>query len=85
MKDTQHRHKHQIIYDVLKAVQKQPQWVTRVMYAANLSGKFTKRTLQQLEHVGLIMITVIGAHKLIRITDKGKEFIQAYERMMQLL
>jgi len=85
MKTERHRHVQQIIYDTLRTINKGSHKKTVIMYKANLSHTPMIRIINMLTHLGLITETTEYGHKTYYITDKGKQYIQLYDKIRRLL
>jgi len=78
------RHKARIIYDILKAIQNGYYKKTQIMQKANLSSNHGEKLLQQVINVGLVATITHEKHILYNLSEKGKQYIQAYERIKRL-
>lgn len=79
-----HRGKIEIMADMLAlstgAIKK-----THIMYRANLSYEQLLYYLNQLLNKGLIMQDLVDGSPIYRTTEKGREFIECYTHMMNLI
>jgi len=82
---TTKRDRAQVVYDTLKAVQYGLNRKTRIKQKANLSSKYAEMILEQLLKLGLLNKLTGKYHDRYFITTKGKEYIQAYNRIRRLL
>ena len=58
---------------------------THIMYKANLSYEQILYYLNQLLNKGLIMQDLVDGSPIYRTTEKGREFIECYTHMMNLI
>ena len=57
---------------------------THIMFSANLSYKQVNHYLEDLQATGLIETITRNKDALFRATTKGRDFLIAYERMIQI-
>lgn len=72
-----YRGKLDIIADILNVAMKNPK-KTQIMYQANLSHKVMEKYLAEIARAQLINYENEKQH--YSLTDKGREFLEAYER-----
>ncbi len=78
------RSKYEIIYDILSALSESSLPKTLLIYNAKVDTRQAKRYLSYLLRLGLIEYTHEG-EKIIKITDRGRRYIQLYKEMSDLL
>jgi len=66
-----------IIADILNVASKEAK-KTQIMYQANLSYKVLQKYLAEV--VGASLVYFEDAKQCYRLTDKGREFLEAYDR-----
>jgi len=73
----------EIIYEIL-SVSRQPTRKTRILYRCNLSYDQLQKYLQYLISHGLLMSFKKDRREFFQGTEKGKEFLDWYERLKTL-
>lgn len=74
----------EIFHEILSACRK-PSSRTRIVYRCNLSFGMLKKYLDVLTEMGLIGLADGEANGLYQATNKGKEFVQHYRQMINLI
>jgi predicted transcriptional regulator len=77
------RSKYEIIYDILSTLLESPLHKTLLIYNAKVDTRQAKRYLNYLLMLGLI--EYVQGEKIIRITDKGRRYLQLYKEISDLL
>ncbi len=70
----------EIIYEILTA-SRRPVRKTRILYTCNLSYDQLQKYLEYLTSHGLLDILRREQREFFQTTDRGKEFLEGYERM----
>lgn len=86
MKRDRHRSRVSIIVAILKAIEKEgsEQTTTRILYEANLPYNRLAPFLEELERIGFITKKEVEGRKLFSLSEKGKKYVQEYERFKRL-
>lgn len=66
----------EIYVDMLEAIERGVNKPTRIMFAVNLSWKYFKEMLSNLERWGLIERKITKNHELIYITERGRRVLR---------
>lgn len=73
--------------DILTALAAEPVGITRVIYSARINDEMAHRYLGSMSERGLVQ-EIAGrtkARSLYRITDKGKDYLGAYEKLAEYM
>ena len=73
-----------IIYNILSLCLN-PAQKTHIMYQVNLSYAQLQKYLKYLAQTNLFRITTNEKEELYIVTPKGREFIEEYQRLLELL
>jgi len=77
------RSKLEIYLDVLRVIKKGTYKPTRIMYRTNLSWKPLMKVLDSLLEQGFIVIIKKDNHKIYKITEKGKNILNYFDRALE--
>ena len=78
------RGRFEIIHDILAVAQK-PTQKTRILYKCNLSFSQLQKYLKYLKNIGLLDSLSNDGKLLYQATEKGKTFIEDYEKLNKSL
>jgi len=78
------RHRLEVFYQILQSAKK-PTFKTHIMYKSNLSYTRFKRDLELLVEKGLILRIVKNPHDIYQTTNRGSEFLKAYQTVKSIL
>jgi predicted transcriptional regulator len=76
------RSKHEIIYDMLSLCDFHPMIKTDLMYKSNLSFFQVQRYIKILTHRNLVTANTAEGRRRYFITDKGREYVHAYQQLI---
>jgi len=77
------RSKLEIYLDVLRVIKKGTYKPTRIMYRTNLSWKPLMKVLDSLLEQGFIVIIKKDNHIIYKITEKGKNILNYFDRALE--
>ncbi|MBS7606673.1 MAG: archaellum operon transcriptional activator EarA family protein [Candidatus Bathyarchaeia archaeon] len=79
------RSKMELYLDVLRAISRGVDKPTNIMYKCNLSWANSREILSSLVEQGLITVTENENRRTYRITERGREVLEYFNRAQDLL